>query len=1265
MSNVRRVYVEKKPSFAVKAKELKHEISSYLGIQTVTNVRELIRYDVENISDDVFEKACHTVFAEPPVDDLYLEKFEAADGAHVFAVEFLPGQFDQRADSAVQCVQFLDENAQPIIRSATTYVIEGDITEEEFEAIKNHCINPVDSRETGLQKPETLVTEFKDPEDVKIFDGFRDMDEAPLKELYSSLNLAMTFKDFLHIQNYFKNEEKRDPSMTEIRVLDTYWSDHCRHTTFSTELTQVKFDEGDYKTPIVDTYNRYLSDREVLYKGRDDKFVCLMDLALMAMKKLKSEGKLQDQEESDEINACSIVVPVDVNGKEEEWLINFKNETHNHPTEIEPFGGAATCLGGAIRDPLSGRTYVYQAMRVTGAADPTVSVKETLKGKLPQKKLVRGAAHGYSSYGNQIGLATGYVKEIYHPNYVAKRMEIGAVMGAAPRRAVIRENSDPGDIIILLGGRTGRDGIGGATGSSKVHTEASIEVCGAEVQKGNAPTERKIQRMFRREEVSYIIKKCNDFGAGGVSVAIGELAPGLQIDLDKVPKKYAGLDGTEIAISESQERMAVVVAPEDVEKFLGFANEENLEAVPVAVVTKEPRLVLSWRGKEVVNISRAFLDTNGAHQETTVEVEIPNKEGNLFEERPDVADVREKWLSTLADLNVCSQKGLVEMFDSSIGAGSVLMPYGGKNQLTETQAMVAKVPVQNGTTNTVTMMSYGFDPYLSSWSPYHGAAYAVTESVARIVAAGGDYKKIRFTFQEYFRRMTEDPKRWSQPFAALLGAYAAQMGFGLPSIGGKDSMSGTFNDIDVPPTLVSFAVDVAKLQDVITPELKKAGNKLVWLRAPKDQYDLPDYTGIMEQYEKLHNDMQAGKVVSAYALDRHGIAAAVSKMAFGNAMGVKIEHSLDTRDFFAPGFGDLVLEVPAEKVGQLSITYTVIGEVTADGKFSYGNAEITLDEAYKAWTGTLEKVFKTTSGEENDGPVAMAVKTADPEATYENGVYNTKNIYVCKHKVAKPRVFIPVFPGTNCEYDSTKAFERAGAEVDVKVFKNLSAEDIRDSVEIFEKSIDQAQMIMFPGGFSAGDEPDGSAKFFATAFQNAKIKEAVMKLLNERDGLALGICNGFQALIKLGLVPYGEICGQKEDSPTLTYNTIGRHISKMVYTKVVSNKSPWLQKATLGGVYCNPASHGEGRFVANDEWLAKLLANGQVATQYVNPNGELDQSEESNINGSTYNIEGITSPDGRVLGKMAHSERRDNGVAINIYGQQDIQIFESGVEYFK
>lgn len=1253
MSSVKRVYVEKKPDFAVQAKELKHEISSYLGIKTVTGVHVYIRYDVEKISDETFEKACGCVFSEPPVDILYKEEIPVAEGARVFSVEYLPGQFDQRADSAVQCVQFLKEDEQPIIKSATTYVIEGDITEEEFEAIKNHCINPVDSRETGMVKPETLVTKFDDPEDVKIFDGFKDMEEAPLKELYDSLNLAMTFKDFLHIQNYFKNEEKRDPSMTEIRVLDTYWSDHCRHTTFSTELKNVTFKDGDYKEPIVKTYEQYLSDREVLYKGRDDKFICLMDLALLAMKKLKSEGKLQDQEESDEINACSIVVPVDVDGKEEEWLINFKNETHNHPTEIEPFGGAATCLGGAIRDPLSGRTYVYQAMRVTGAADPTVSVKDTLKGKLPQKKLVRSAAHGYSSYGNQIGLATGYVKEVYHPNYVAKRMEIGAVLGAAPRRAVKRENSDPGDIIILLGGRTGRDGIGGATGSSKVHTEASIEVCGAEVQKGNAPTERKIQRMFRREEVSRLIKKCNDFGAGGVSVAIGELAAGLQVNLDKVPKKYAGLDGTEIAISESQERMAVVVDPKDVDEFMKYANEENLEAVVVAVVTEEPRLVLKWRDKEIVNISRAFLDTNGAHQETEVLVDIPNREGNVLK-RPEQApaDTKKQWLDVLADLNTCSQKGLVEMFDGSIGAGSVFMPHGGKYQTTETQAMVAKVPVMNGKTNTVTMMSYGFDPYVSSWSPYHGAVYAVVESVARIVANGGDYSKIRFTFQEYFRRMTEDPERWSQPFAALLGAYAAQLGFGLPSIGGKDSMSGTFNDIDVPPTLVSFAVDVAKKQDIITPELKKAGSKLVWIRLPKDEYDLPKYEETMELYGKLHNDILAGKVISAYALDRHGIAAAVSKMAFGNKMGVKLEHNLDERDLFAPGFGDIVCEVPDGKVGELSVIYTVIGEVTDRGAFEYKDGMmISMDEAMNAWTGTLEKVFKT-KGTDNMLPV-------------ESPLYKAESIHICKNKVARPTVFIPVFPGTNCEYDSAKAFKRAGADVITRVFKNLTAEDIRDSVNIFEDAINQAQIIMFPGGFSAGDEPDGSAKFFATAFQNAKIKEAVMKLLNERDGLALGICNGFQALIKLGLVPYGEIVGQTVDSPTLTYNTIGRHISKMVYTKVVTNKSPWLQQADLGKVYVNPASHGEGRFVAGKEWIDKLFANGQVATQYCDLNGNVSMDEEWNVNGSYAAIEGITSPDGRVLGKMAHSERRDDAVAMNIYGEQDIKIFESGVAYFK
>ena len=1251
MSNVKRVYVEKKPEFAVAAKELRHEIRRYLGIMDVTGVRELIRYDVENVSDETFEKACRGVFAEPPVDILYREEVPAGENDRVFSVEFLPGQFDQRADSAEQCIRFIKEDEDPVIRTATTYVIEGNISDSELEAIKEHCINPVDSREAAKEKPDTLVTVFDEPEDIKVFDGFQNMEEQPLKELYDSLGLAMTFKDFLHIQNYYRGEEHRDPTMTEIRVLDTYWSDHCRHTTFSTELKDVKFDEGDYREPIENTYKEYLKDHSEIFAGREDKFVCLMDLALMAMRRLKREGKLADQEESDEINACSIVVPIKVDGVEEEWLINFKNETHNHPTEIEPFGGAATCLGGAIRDPLSGRTYVYQAMRVTGAADPTVSVKETLKGKLPQKKLVRGAAKGYSSYGNQIGLATGLVKEIYHPDYVAKRMEIGAVLGAAPRRAVIRENSDPGDIIILLGGRTGRDGCGGATGSSKVHTEESIETCGAEVQKGNPPTERKIQRLFRREEVSRLIKKCNDFGAGGVSVAIGELAPGLRVELDKVPKKYAGLDGTEIAISESQERMAVVVDPKDAAQFMAYAKEENLEATEVAVVTESPRLVLVWRGKEIVNLSRAFLDTNGAHQETSVEVEMPDRKDSLFC-RKEVGDVKEKWLDMLRDLNVCSQKGLVEMFDGSIGAGSVFMPHGGKYQMTETQTMVAKVPVLNGSTDSVSMMSYGFDPYLSSWSPYHGAVYAVTESVAKIVAAGGDYRKIRFTFQEYFRRMSEDPKRWSQPFAALLGAYAAQIGFGLPSIGGKDSMSGTFQDIDVPPTLVSFAVDMALDKDIITPEFKKAGSRIVWLRIERDSNDLPVYSQVMDQYGKFTEDIRTGRIISAYALDRHGVMAAVSKMAFGNRMGVKIEHSMDPRDLFAPAFGDIIAEVPDGQVGNLAISYTVIGEVTDKDVFEYGNTVLSIDEAEKAWTSTLESVFATKSAADSKEPV-------------EEKIYRTSDIHICSHKIGQPTVFIPVFPGTNCEYDSAKAFERAGAKVVTKVFRNLNAEDIRESVEEFEKAISGAQMIMFPGGFSAGDEPDGSAKFFATAFQNAKIKEAVEKLLNERDGLALGICNGFQALIKLGLVPYGEIVGQKDDSPTLTYNTIGRHISKMVYTKVVTNKSPWLQEAQPGGVYTNPASHGEGRFVASEKWLDRLFANGQVATQYCDPEGNISMDEEWNINGSYRAIEGITSPDGRVLGKMAHSERRGDSVAINIYGEQDMKIFESGVKYFR
>ncbi|MCC8029877.1 MAG: phosphoribosylformylglycinamidine synthase [Lachnospiraceae bacterium] len=1307
MNRVRRVYVEKKDDYAVKARELESEIRSYLGIPGVTRVRELVRYDVENVSDETYRKAVVSVFSEPPVDDVYEEEFEYA-GARVFSVEYLPGQFDQRADSAEQCVKLLNEEEDPIIRTATTYVIEGEITDEQFAAIRHHCINPVDSRETGMTKPETLAQDFAEPDDVIVFDGFSAMAEADLRELYDSLGLAMTFRDFLHIQKYYAEEEHRDPTMTEIRVLDTYWSDHCRHTTFSTELKDVRFGGGYYLEPIRETYEQYQADFAEMYADRPDKFPCLMDLALMAMKKLKKEGKLADQEESDEINACSIVVPLTVDGKEEEWLINFKNETHNHPTEIEPFGGAATCLGGAIRDPLSGRTYVYQAMRVTGAADPTGSVRDTLPGKLPQKKIVRSAAGGYSSYGNQIGLATGLVKEIYHPNYVAKRMEIGAVLGAAPRRAVQRLTSDPGDVIILLGGRTGRDGCGGATGSSKAHTTASIDTCGAEVQKGNPPTERKIQRLFRREEVSYLIKKCNDFGAGGVSVAIGELADGLRVDLDLVPKKYAGLDGTELAISESQERMAVVIAPENADQFLAYAREENLEAVPVAVVTEEPRLVLVWRGKEIVNLSRAFLDTNGAHQETRVAVDIPSKEDCYLDRvaidavADDIQkdDIRAAWLDTLRDLNVCSQKGLAEMFDGSIGAGSVLMPCGGRYQLTETQAMAAKVPVMSGKCDAVTLMSYGFDPYLSSWSPYHGAVYAVVESVAKIVAAGGDYKKIRFSFQEYFRRMSGDPSRWSQPFAALLGAYSAQLGFGLPSIGGKDSMSGTFNEIDVPPTLVSFAVDVAQVQDIVTPELKKAGDKLLLFTADRDAYGLPDYEKLMRMYDVVYALIQEKKLTAVYALDAHGLVAAVSRMAFGNKLGVSIRGCMKPVEAFAPGFGSLVAEAAPEdtdavkaamEAAGLRANVSIAGSVLAEPVFTYGSAEgtgahgsgsrsagkqdsemrnsgkqdseicnsgkqgfgvrIPMEEALSAWTGTLEKVFPTRASQDT---AELPLK-----------LYNAKEIYICKNRIAKPTVFIPVFPGTNCEYDSAKAFERAGANVVTKVFKNLTAEDIRDSVDIFVKAISQAQIIMFPGGFSAGDEPEGSAKFFATAFRNAKIQEAVERLLHERDGLCLGICNGFQALIKLGLVPCGRIQDGNTDSPTLTYNTIGRHISKMVYTKVVSDKSPWLAQAKLGKVYTNPASHGEGRFVADSAWLDRLIANGQVATQYVNEAGNPTMDEEWNVNGSYLAIEGITSPDGRVLGKMAHSERRGDGVAVNIYGEQDMRIFESGVAFFR
>ncbi len=1212
---VRRIFVEKKAPFAVKAKELKNEMSEYLGIEA-EEVRVLIRYDVENVSDATFAQAKQTVFSEPPVDNIYDEDFPHKADDFCFTVEYLPGQFDQRADSAEQCVKLLNDSEEPIIKSATTYVISSSssLSSESREQIIKHCVNPVDSRVTDEPKPATLEDHFDEPADVITFDGFKDMAEPKLKELYDGLGLAMTFADFKHIQRYFHDEEHRNPTMTEIRVLDTYWSDHCRHTTFATELKDVKFDEGYYKPLIEGAFQQYLADHKEHYAGRTDKFVCLMDIGTLAAKRLKKAGILDDQEPSDEINACSIVVPVVIDGNKEEWLINFKNETHNHPTEIEPFGGAATCLGGCIRDPLSGRTYVYQAMRVTGAADPTKPLNETLAGKLPQRKIVTTAAHGYSSYGNQIGLATGLVNEIYHPNYVAKRMEIGAVIAAAPRRAVKRLTSDPGDVIILLGGRTGRDGIGGATGASKSHTTKSLTTCGAEVQKGNAPTERKIQRLFRREEVSSIIKKCNDFGAGGVSVAIGELADGLQINLDRVPKKYAGLDGTELAISESQERMAVVVDPKDVDLMLKYADEENLEATVVATVTKEPRMVISWRGKEIVNLSRRFIDTNGAHQETTVSVTMPKK---ATVSEASASDIKGLWLNTLADLNVCSQKGLVEMFDSSIGAGSVVMPFGGKYQLTPTQSMIGKLPLLDGKCDTVTIMSYGMDPYQTTWSPFHGAVYAVLSSVAKVAAAGGDASRVRLTFQEYFKKLGNDPYRWGEPFTALLGAYHAQMGLKLPAIGGKDSMSGTFNDIDVPPTLCSFAVGISDLQHVVTPELKQAGSRLVLLDIKEKEFGMPDYDDALNQYAALRKAIEAGQVRSAYALGFGGIIEAVSKMAFGNKLGVRLAtmSEASASELTAKHYGWIVVEVKDAK--GLPFRCKEIGEVTAEPVFECNGEKIALEEALAAWQKTLEGVFPTRT----TSPISP-IKPIKP--------IHFDTVYQCKHKAAKPHVFIPAFPGTNCEYDSARAFNRAGAESEIIVFRNQNGQQIRESVDAYVKAISNSQIIMIPGGFSAGDEPEGSAKFITSVFRNPRIAEAVMELLNKRDGLMLGICNGFQALVKLGLVPFGEIRPQAEDAPTLTFNTIGRHQSKMAFTRVTSNLSPWLQRAELGATYAIPISHGEGRFVAPQEWIERLFKNGQVATQYCDLSGMPTMDEEYNMNGSYCAIEGTQSDGAKV-----------------------------------
>lgn len=1248
--SVRRIYVEKRQDYAVKAKELKDELKTYLGISGIDSIRILIRYDIDNISDEIYKKALVNVFSEPPVDNYYEEKIELAKEDRVFTVEYMPGQFDQRADSAVQCIKLLESDVEVLVKNATTYIVSGHISDDEFEQIKSYCVNPVDSRIAGEEKPDNLFAEFETPADVEYLKDFYTMSLDDFKNLYKSLSLAMSYADFLYIREYFEKEEKRDPSITEIRVLDTYWSDHCRHTTFLTELKQIEFEDGFYADVIKESYKEYLKDREEVFEKPEERAVSLMDLALMAMRKLKKEGLLKELEESEEINACSIVVPAYVDGVKEEWLINFKNETHNHPTEIEPFGGAATCLGGAIRDPLSGRTYVYQGMRITGAADPRKPIEETLKGKLPQRKIVTTAASGYSSYGNQIGLATGYVKEIYHPSYVAKRMEIGAVIAANKKENVIKCSPSVRDSIILLGGRTGRDGCGGATGSSKAHTGESMSECGAEVQKGNAPTERKIQRLFRRKEVSLLIKKCNDFGAGGVSVAIGELAEGLSIDLDKVPKKYAGLDGTEIAISESQERMAVVISPENVEKFLAYAKEENLEAVEVAKVESEKRLVMSWRGKNIVDISRAFLDTNGARQEADVCVCMPDKDSNIFV-KPEVADIKKTWLEMLKDLNSSSQKGLVEMFDSTVGGKSVYMPYGGKYMLSETQSMVAKLPLVDKDSDFVTIMSYGFDPYMAQWSPYHSAAYAVLDSVAKVVAAGGDYSKIYLSFQEYFKKLSMEAKRWGEPFAALLGAYSAQKGLSLAAIGGKDSMSGSFNDLDVVPTLVSFAVATGSVDDIISPELKNKGSKLILIDISKDKYDMPDYADVKETYAKVHDDIKNKRIISAYALNRFGIAQAVSYMAFGNKLGVRLEHNLDERELFAPRFGSLIAEVKEGELGKLNCSYTVIGEVNKEGFIEYADTKIDLEEAIAAWQETLEPVFPSSAKEIADKKIEVKL-------------FEAPTVHICDKKCVKPQVIIPVMPGTNCEDDAERAFVRAGASVSSMVFRNSSPEDVRESVKELAEAISKSNILMLPGGFSAGDEPDGSAKFFATVFRNELIKREVEKLLKDRDGLVLGICNGFQTLIKLGLVTDGVIKDQDEYSPTLTMNSIGRHISTMGYIKVMSNLSPWLRKAELGGVYANPASHGEGRFVAQSKDIEKFIANGQIATMYADLDLSPNIGDNYNFNGSYMAVEGMSSPDGKVFGKMLHSERIGRGVSINIYGEQDMKIFESGVEYF-
>ena len=1251
---VTRVFVEKKKGFDIEAQHMLADLKGNLGIGGLEEVRILNRYDVSGLSQEQFQAAARTILSEPPMDSVYGEDFTLPGEYRVFATEYLPGQYDQRADSAAQCVQLLTQGERPAVLSAKVIGLKGEISDQEFEKIQGYLVNPVESRVASMEKPETLEMQVEEPADVARVTGFTSWNEEQLKAYFDSMGFAMTLSDLAFCRDYFRDEEHRDPSVTELRVIDTYWSDHCRHTTFLTRLNKIDIQQGRLSQAVEAALKHYLSLREELYQGKD-KPVSLMDMATIGGKYLRKKGMVPDLDVSEEINACSIEAPVTIDGKTETWLIQFKNETHNHPTEIEPFGGAATCLGGAIRDPLSGRAYVYQAMRVTGSGDPTVPFEKTLHGKLPSRKITTGAAAGYSSYGNQIGLATGQVTELYDPGYVAKRMEIGAVIGASPKANVKREEPVPGDVIVLLGGATGRDGIGGATGSSKAHTEKSVEVCGAEVQKGNPPTERKIQRLFRDASVARLIKRCNDFGAGGVCVAIGELAPGLKIDLNKVPKKYEGLDGTELAISESQERMAVVLDPKDVEEFCKKAANENLDAQVVAVVTQEPRLRMEWRGDQVVDLSRAFLDTNGVTQNAEAEISAP--QGCDYRKSVPEAlsgkEGTEALKANMARLEVCCQKGLSERFDSSIGAATVLMPFAGKYQLTPEEAMVAKIPLEHGETDDATAMSYGYIPGVARYSPFMGAAYAVVESLSKLAAVGADPLKARLTFQEYFERLHDVPTRWGKPAAALLGALEAQLGMGLPAIGGKDSMSGSFEHLDVPPTLVSFAVSMTKASKTISASVKEPGSTLVLLPIPETEEGMPHWEALKAYYRAVLTHMELGDIVSAGVVREGGAAAAVLRMCFGSKTGFRFAEGLSQETLYAPQEGALVVELSSEAdlSADPALAPVVLGHTTSKEDVKLDGEKISLDELTAAWMGTLEKIFPNLA---ETVPVSKDVP-----------LYTQRENKAPAIKVARPRVFIPAFPGTNCEVDSARAFEKAGAETEILVVKNLSPKDIEETIDRMEKAIRRAQIIMIPGGFSGGDEPEGSGKFIATTFRNPKIAQAVTDLLETRDGLMLGICNGFQALIKLGLVPYGKITEPREDDPTLTFNTLGRHVSRMVYTRITSVKSPWMAGVHAGDIHAVPVSHGEGRFVADEKALKKLIENGQIATQYVDPEGTVSGDILWNPNGSVCAIEGITSPDGRVLGKMGHSERKGVNLYKNVPGEKDQQLFESGVKYFK